>query len=428
MLKFINNKKGFIALILAILILGVVLAIILSVSFLAVGEQKIINNFVVSDQSYYTAEAGIEDALLRLKNNPSMPALSYSFPVGSGATNVVIPIMIGGSRVLTSQGSVSGRIRKAQAVYAIDADSISFHYGAQIGDGGMEMGNNSRIKGNVFSNGSVIAGSGRGYIDNSIIVAHNGNKIKGLSVGQDATVHTCENSTITGTLTYVSGGSVINCSAGVETKSRPNEIPPEDLPISQSQINDWKADGLAGGVITNDYIIDGTTASLGPVQIGTDANPRNLTITNNARIRVTGTIYVTGNITFSNNATIELDSASYGSFSGVIIADGKINVSNNVVLKGSGVTGSYLLIFSTNNSLDPASPAILVSNNAEGAIFYANQGMILLNNNMEAREITGYKIKIENNAEIEYESGLENTLFSSGPGGSWQVEDWKETE
>jgi hypothetical protein len=69
-----------------------------------------------------------------------------------------------------------------------------------------------------------------------------------------------------------------------------------------------------------------------------------------------------------------------------------------------------------------------VNNNAAGAIFYTSNGLILLSNNMLAREVTGYKIQIDNNAVIEYESGLESSIFSSGPGGSWIVENWKETE
>ena len=49
----------------------------------------------------------------------------------------------------------------------------------------------------------------------------------------------------------------------------------------------------------------------------------NLTFSNNATLNVTGTIYVTGDITTSNNNTIKLD-ASYGSLGGVVMADGSI--------------------------------------------------------------------------------------------------------
>lgn len=422
------SQNGFAALFVAILILAIILGIGLNVGIFVLGEQKIAGNITKSSQAYYVAEAGIEDALLRLVKGKSWSSL-YPLDVGDGSTNVEISDIIGGSRTITSTGDFLNRIRKIEIVYQISTDSISFYYGVQVGDGGMEMKENARVKGNVFSNGSVIAPAGNGFIDNSIIVARNGNKIEGLEVGEDASVHTCVDSTIGGTLTYVSGGSEGNCVFGGEKKEQPNEILPQDFPISQSQIDDWRNKAAAGGILANDYTLDlGASDSLGPIQIGTIAQPKNLTITNGANLKVKGTIYVTGDVLFNNNAIIELDSGSYGSTSGVIIADGKITVQNNAILRGTGEVGSYILIFSTNNSLDPADPVISVKNNAEGAIFYANSGLILLDNNIKAREVTGYKIKMNNNAEIEYEAGLENTLFSSGPGGSWQVGSWREIE
>lgn len=423
-----NLETGFAALFIAVLVLVITLGIGISITVFTISEQKISRDVVKSSQAYYAAESGIEDAILRLRKGMSWSS-PYKLKVGDAWVTTTISNMVGGTRIITSEGNLLNRIRKVQTVYSISTDEIYFYYGAQIGDGGMNMGNNARVKGNVFSNGSVIAGSGKGYIDNSIVVAHNGNKIKGLEVGQDALVHTCENSTIGGTLTYVSGGSIINCTAGVEIKSRPNEIDPKDLPIPQSQVDDWKNEAAAGGIINSDVTYDnGTVASLGPVQIGTVSSPKNLTVTNNSNLKVTGTIYVTGNIIFSNNVVVELDRDSYGSLGGVIIADGKIVISNNAILRGSGEMGSYILILSTNSSLDPTDPAINVGNNAEGAIFYTNSGLILISNNVKAREITGYKIQLNNNAEVQYESGLENANFSSGTGGSWKIMGWKEVE
>lgn len=420
-------NRGFAIILATLLVLCAGLIIILSASYISLNNIKAVRNNLYSVQAYYAAEAGIEDSLLRLGKGMKFTQ-SGSLTVGDGAATINIGDQIGGSRTITSSGNLFNRIRKVRAVYTISADTISFHYGAQIGDGGMEMGNNARIKGNVFSNGNVIGLGGKGYIDNSIIVAHNGNKIQGLSVGGNATVHTCDSSTINGDLTYVSGGSLISCTVKGSTQAQPNEIEPENLPISLEQINAWKNDAAAGGIIYDNVLLtSGAVNSLGPTQIGTPVAPKNLTITNGANLKVSGTIYVTGDVTFSNNVIVELDN-SYGSLGGVIIADGKIDVSNNAILRGSGEAGSYILILSTNNSLDPANPAISVGNNAVGAIFYTTSGLIYLSNNIIAREITGYKIRINNNAEIQYESGLQESSFSSGPGGSWQVTEWKEIE
>jgi len=346
----------------------------------------------------------------------------YNLKVGNATATVEISDIVGGTRTITSKGNSLNRIRKIQIVYAISTQQVSFHYGAQVGEGGMIMGNGSQVLGNVFSNGSVTGG---GTIQNSIIVAGNGNKIDGITVGNDATVHTCKDSNIDGNLTYVSGGSIQNCTVGGATSTRPNEIELQPLPISQSQIDEWEEDAAAGGVITTNISISGTKI-LGPIQIGTSTNPKNLTVENGATLIIEGTVYVTGDITFNNNATVNLDS-SYGSLSGIILTEGVITVENNVILNGSGQAGSYVLLLSTKN--DTTNPVIDIRNNAAGSvIYYANSGLIYLANNMYAREVTGYKIQIANNAIIQYESGLEETNFSSGPGGSWEVTDWKEIE
>ena len=144
---------------------------------------------------------------------------------------------------------------------------------------------------------------------------------------------------------------------------------------------------------------------------------------------MTGTIWVQGSLRIDNGATIQLDQGGYGSASGIIVADGKIKVRPNTYLQGSGISGSYLLLLSTNPEvLDTVNPAIDVDNNADAAIFYTTQGLITLRNRVTAREVTGYKVYLDNNAEISYESGLQDATFSSGPGGSWTVTGWKEIE
>lgn len=424
-----NIQKGFAVIFITLFVIAIMLSILASIVIFTVGGQKISRDIIKSTQAYYTAESGAEDALLRLAKKMTWSS-PYTLSVGGDSAAIEISGVIGGARTISSQGSVSGRVRNVQAVYQISTQEVAFYFGAQVGNGGVEMGNNAKIDGNIFSGGSVIAPTGTGIVTGSVTVANNGNKIKNLSVGGNATVHTCENSTITGTLTYVSGGSLTNCTVGGATQTRPNEITPQDLPISQSQIDSWKSDAASGGILTGDYSLSGShaEASLGPKQIGTASQPKNLTINNGATLKITGTIYVTGDVLFDNNAIIKLDSASYGSNSGVIIADGKIIVDNNAELSGSGQTGSYLMILSTNNSLDPDNPAIKLNNSAEGAIFYAGSGLIYLNNNMKAREVTAYKLQLNNSAVVEYESGLESATFTSGPGGSWEVASWGEVQ
>lgn len=423
------NQKGFTVFFITILIMVAMFEIIITVTFLTFSEQKILENTSKSTIAYYIAEIGIEDALLRLIEAPGMSAISYTINTEQGFVDVDISETIGGSRTIVSQGNASDRLRKIEVIYAVNTDSISFHYGAQAGDGGIAMENNSVIHGNVFSNGTVEAVTGTATIDNSVVIAKSGNKIINLIIGtlgnvppDEARVHTCEGSTINGNLYYVSGGSS-NCTVngGTET-TMPNDIDPESMPISDSQIDNWKNEATIGGIEIGDYIIADDTEYLGPKKI-----TGNLILENNAILMLTGNLWVVGDITINNGATLILD-AGYGLTNGVVVADGKILVENGVVLEGSGDEGSYIMLLTTNDSILLNDPAIYVKNNAQGAIFYASSGMIRLRNNINIREATGYKLYLDNNAEITYESGLINALFSSGPGGSWEVSKWEEIE
>lgn len=408
-----NSQSGFIVSIMIVFLLAIFVTIALSMSTLVFYRQKVATNLVKSTQSYYAAESGIEDSLLRLKNNPQIPPVSYNLSVNNATAAVTIPAIVAGSRAIASNGNTSGIIRKVETVYSIDAQGVSFNYGAQVGAGGLIMNNGSIIKGNVFSNGNI---SGNGTIDNNVIVAGNGHNIKDVRVKEDALSYSClANSTIEGDLTYVMGGTR-TCKVNGSISTRSSEIPTQPLPISQSQIQEWKNEAAVEVISGNITILNGQTKSYGPVKI-----TGSLTISNNATLNMTGTIWVVGDISASNNGKIKLD-GSYGSLGGIIITDKNFTISNNGILQGSGQSGSNLLVLSTSS----ADPAISINNNAAGAIFYASNGGISVSNNTQVKELTGYKITMQNNSVIQYETGLASLFFSSGPSGGWQITSWQE--
>src|SRR3989344_1286256 len=407
-----NNQNGFVISIITFFILTLMLSTGLSMSAVTLYRQKIATNAVKSTQSYYAAEAGAEDALWRLNNNSQMAPLSYALTMNGATASVVVSAIVGGSRTITSQGDNSGIIRKLQLVYSIDAQGVSFHYGVQVGIGGLQTANESEVQGNVFSNGSV---TGTGTIVNNVIVAGT-NNINGVHIMGDALVHSCLNATVDGNLTYVTGGTVVNCTVGGATLTQSGAVDPAPLPILQSQIDAWKAEAEAGGVIADNIVItDDAPVSMGPVKIA-----GNLVLLNNATLNLTGTLYVTGSILANNGATIKLDN-SYGSVGGALLSDGVITLSNNTLVTGSGQPGSYLLILSS----DSSSLAIVAENNVNGAaILYTTLGTVQVHNNVNVREVTGNAVALSNNAIIQYESGLENAFFANGPGGGWKVTSW----
>jgi hypothetical protein len=112
-------------------------------------------------------------------------------------------------------------------------------------------------------------------------------------------------------------------------------------------------------------------------------------------------------------------------------------VENNVFICGSegynsgtnncnASNGSYILMLSTHSGT--STNAITISNNTQGAIFYAGSGNALVSQNVSLKEVTAYKLTLENNAQITYESGLINTNFTSGPGAAWALQKgtWQE--
>ena len=404
-------------------------------SALVAYRQKIATNAVKSTQSYYTAESGVEDALLRLNNSPQMSSLNYNLTVNGATASVAIPNIIGGSRTITSQGNVNDIIRNLQVVYSISSQEISFHYGIQVGDFGLQMKGNAVVHGNILSNGPItgepntkiygdaISAGGSGSITNS--------KIKSTEGGGNAWAATIDGGSgcvIDGNAHYITS---INCgTVGGLTIHDDTPVAPQSMPISATQITRWKDDAADGGT-TASYSLGGNNeGSLGPKKV-----EGNMTIDSGAKLTVTGTIWVTGDLNLHSNTVLQLG-PGYGSQSGVIVVDGKIFIDSNVTLCGSEgyesaqrcnpSVGSYLMLLSTKSSADPNNPAIDARSNTKTAILYAANGFITLSSNAKLREATGYGIYMDSNAEVTYEVGLGDTHFSSGPGGSWEVKSWEE--
>ena len=134
-----------------------------------------------------------------------------------------------------------------------------------------------------------------------------------------------------------------------------------------------------------------------------------------------GAIWVKCNVTVSNGAKIKLD-PSYVAYSGVLIADGWINLQNNGVFEGSGTPGSFIMLISSALGGGPNSSAINISNNTTGVIFYAQNGRIFLGNNVAATELTGKEVYLDNGATLICDALLTDVNFSSG---HYRLKYWK---
>lgn len=359
-----------------VLFLAVSLTIIFGLTGPVLRQGRAVSDSLTSRQSYFIAEAGVEDVVYRLKTGQSVGS-TVVLGLGGDTATITTSNVSGGKEVL-AVGDASGRVRKIKANLIVGS-GVAFHYGIQVGAGGFDLSNNAGVNGNVYSN-SNITGSNGSFITGDASAT---DSISGVNVG---------------------GQSQIG-------------VAPQDFPISAEQITAWQNEATAGGIIGGKEI-SGTGNLLGPTKIEGD-----LKLSNGAELVVTGTLWVTGEFKLSNNSVVRL-SSGYGSSGGMIIVNNSAELSNGSNLYGSGTSGSYLLLVSTSSLGD----AIKLANNASAVILYAPNGTIQLSNNAQVKQITAKKISLANGAVIDYEQGLVDAAFTSGPGGGYEVSSWKEVE
>jgi len=148
-----QKDAGFAAVLSTLIIMAIVLVIISSVSLTTILEQKITKNINQSAQAYYAAESGIEDSLYRILNNKNYQAVN-SMDIDNASATISITDT-GSQKNILVNGEQTNRFRNLQVFLDITSKIISFNYGAQIGEGGLIMGNNSSIEGSVYANGNI---------------------------------------------------------------------------------------------------------------------------------------------------------------------------------------------------------------------------------------------------------------------------------
>lgn len=417
MMKRIDSKERGQAMIVAtIFFLVISLTIIFGISTPLLAQKRISSDLVRSRQSYFLAEAGNEDVLYRLENAMPVNSSGQTLTIGnSTVTTVVTPTPSG--QTIVSTGNFNQRVRKVETKLRAGVGE-AFNYGIQVGAGGFELANNAGVNGNVYSNGSI-TGSPGAFISGSVSAV---TSVSDLTVGTglvgDVRANSVTGSTVRGSL-YCQTGSGNNKPCDT---SQPALVS-QPFPITDAEITTWKDQALAGGVFTGNKVIS-TNTTLGPLKIVGD-----LTINIDRTLTLNGTLWVTGNILLNNGSVIKVNS-TYGTNSGVIVTDGRATVSNNATFLGSGTSGSYLMLLTTSDCPTSAScggqPAISLQNNIGAAILNAQNGTITLSNNSGASQLTASTIALQNNAVITYTQGLIDVNFTSGPGGGWEIDDWKE--
>ena len=430
--KKYKNKQGGAAMFIAVIFLIFIsLAVIGGLAVPSVREYKVASESISSKKSYFLAESGVEDAYYRILNNKPI-SNSETINLDSNSTTTAITSS-SGKKEIVSLGNVSSYQRKVD-LSLVPGVGISFNYGVQAGLGGIDIYGSSGVNGNVYADGPI-TGSTSAYISGTAISAGSTGLIQGSSLDQNnqLSVGTSGSGTAQAhTVNYTEATGLIYCQSGTgNNKSCTSQADPTYVayPITDANITTWKNEAQIGGTYDGDY----NTLGYGTTILGPELINGNLNVTGSNTLYVTGTLWVKGNITVSGAAKIVLDN-SYGNNSGVIVSDGLLDLEGSGQLNGTGQAGSYILFITTssdtfkcNKNLEVYS-TICVTGVAGSVILNAQNGVIGFAGSASAKEATAYKMILVGNTTVNYESGLANVNFTSGPSGSWHIGGWKETQ
>lgn len=439
---FINSKKstsGQVMLVLVVIFLFVSMAIVFGVINPILKQVAITRSVLNSQESFYLAESSLEEVLYRIKSSKQFSS-TETLSLNGGTANTTITDIIDGKRVI-SVASKNFNYRSLRADLLLGT-GISFHYGIQSGQGGFILQNTSSIVGNVFSAGTV-TGYGN-YVYGDVISSGASGLIDGVHATGTARSHNIKKTTSNPTI--IDGDAYyVNKDAGVVVNgtSYPGSVdqPLVDLPISDDQIFKWESDALAGGVMTSNQCDSyssstktctiTTNKTIGPIKI-----PFNLLIKcSSCVVTVSGPVWIAGDLTTQTGPIVKM-ATSLGNKNVAIISHdptatstkGIINIGQSTIFQNSGSSGSFIFLMSMNNSAETGgtTDAIILNQGASAMVAYASHGQVTLSQSVNIKEVTAYRIILQNSAQVVYDKGLPTTLFQTGPSGGYAIISWKE--
>lgn len=159
-LHFVCNggQNGYAAITTTLLTLIVSIIVLSGFNFFTLQEVKISRQSVQSIKTHYAAEGGIEDALYRFITGKQLSSEEI-LKVDSSTTTIKYSSS-GNQRIFRVEGRKDSLNRNLETRADITTTGIGFIYGAQVGDGGLEMSQGSRIVGSVYSGGDITGASG----------------------------------------------------------------------------------------------------------------------------------------------------------------------------------------------------------------------------------------------------------------------------
>ncbi len=169
--KQVTKQKGAAMIIVVLFFIILSTTLLIGISSPISNQIKGTNEFLISKSSYNIADSQAENALYRFNKGKTDAPDTISI---LGATATAVLTDVGGQKNLVVEGSKSFFDRYIKAVFETD-EGVSFNYGLQVGNGGLQMSGSSYISGNVYANGDIVGEgnewSQQTYITGSAIAA-----------------------------------------------------------------------------------------------------------------------------------------------------------------------------------------------------------------------------------------------------------------
>lgn len=391
----------------------------------------------VNKISFYIRKVGTPaDATLRIVADNNGSPSTTNLSIGTSTLTA--------SQVTASYGWVDVVLGSPVSLIADTTYWVVIDNGSQSASSYYVIGGNANSS---YSSGTAKTGSYSGswttinldgyfkiYLGGISSLIGGANYVGGLTVGSagvgDSWATTVRGTSTAGTI-YCTTGTNNNKSCNTSRGSPPSQ----PLPFSEANIQDWKDNAAAGGIITGSTNCPGgssggnCTVNYAGATFGPGEITGNLTVNGGGTLTLTGPIWVHGTVTVTGGGKIRLP-VGYTQNSEMIVSDSQITVNGGGSL-GSGTAGSYLFIVTTSlcpNTVGCSGSAITISGGAGAIAANAQWGNVALSGGAAIKAVVGNSITITGGSTVTYDSGLASPSFQSGPSGGWNLSSWSESE
>ena len=154
---YVNRKRGSAIITAVIFFVAISVTMAVGLSSPVVREYVTARDFEKSKGAYYLSEAGMEDAVYRVKKVLSIGAQEV-ITLGGNTATTTITTDSSTKKTVGSLGDILRNTRRVRSTITTTTGE-SFMYGVWAGPGGVYMSANATITGNLFSAGPVCGGA-----------------------------------------------------------------------------------------------------------------------------------------------------------------------------------------------------------------------------------------------------------------------------